>query len=229
MDMSRKSNVSMDAMTRELFKKELRYRLKAAEEFKKKARDPIRDSVHTQAGNRVDAGLHLSPKFYRPVTHLGLFLMLSIVNLSAVAEARWTFHGRHLVAHNLVEPEVVRAEKAPEPGPRLMVKIPDLAIDFEIKEFTNPAVVIQHIYRRIIGEVPAGWYGLKSWSISSYGDVYSRLRVLRRVSVHLSIPGSDWAYTLSLSDVLSGLALPRSPIPEKFLKMPVSFSLDAEV
>jgi len=229
MDMARKSNVSMDAVTRELFKKELKYRLKAAEEFKKKSRDPIRDSVHTRAGNRVDAGFHFHPKFYKPVTHMGLFLMLSIVNLSAVAEARWMFHGPHQRVLTTVTPAVVGAEMAPVPGPKLMVKIPDLAIDFEIEEFTNPAVVIQRIFRRIIGEVPEGWYGLKSWSISSYRDVYSRLRVLRRMKVHLSIPGSDWAYTLSLSDVISGLAIPKVPIPEKYLKMPVSFSFDAEV
>ncbi|QPB74032.1 putative protein 2b [Rosa ilarvirus-1] len=217
MDVWRKSNLSMDAATRELFKKELRFRLRAAEEFKKKARDPIRDSEHTRSGNRVDAGWHMSPKFYKPVTHLGLFLMLSLVNLSAVAEARPI-----PVAPIIVTPMVVSSEKSPEPEARLVVKIPDLAIDFELREFTNPAVVIQSIYRRIIGEVPKGWYGLKSWSISSYRDVHSKLRVARNMKVHFSIPGSDWAYTLSLSDVLSGLALPAMPIPSIYLEMPPS-------
>ncbi|AMN16530.1 putative silencing suppressor [Tomato necrotic streak virus] len=229
MDMSRKSNVSMDAVTRELFKKELRYRLKMAEEFKKQARDPIVDSVHTHSGNRVDAGYHISPKFFKPLTKWGVVPVLSLVNLSAVSEARWMLVDSHQLAPPLVTPRVVSSEMAPEPEARMLIKIPDLGIDYELREFTNPAVVIQSIYRRIIGEVPKGWYGLKSWSISSYGDVYSRLRVVRKMKVHLTIPGSDWAYTLSLSDVISGLAIPRLPIPEKYLKMPISISFRDEM
>nr|ULT85594.1 P2b [Hydrangea vein-banding virus] len=117
-------------------------------------------------------------------------------------------------------------EGAPVPPARLVVKIPDLAINFELKEFTNPAVVIQTVYRRIIGEVPKGWYGLKSWSSSNYGDVVTGLKRVARAKVHFSIPGSDWAYTLNLSDVVSGLALPTLPIPEIHLKMPISFEID---
>ncbi|NP_619712.1 putative 2b protein [Citrus leaf rugose virus] len=218
MDMSRKSNVSMDAVTRELFKREVKYRLRKAEEFKRTARDPIRDSRHTHAGNRVDVGWHMSPKFYKPMTHLGVFLMLSLVNLSAVSEARWVLN----------QIPVVVSESAPEPPARLVVKIPDLAIDFELKEFTNPAVVIRQIYRRIIAEVPEGWYELKSWSLASYGDVRSRLSLVSKAKVHLTIPGSDWAYTLSLTDVVSGLALPKLPIPERYLKMPISVSFDRD-
>ncbi|UYP65662.1 putative 2b protein [Apple ilarvirus 2] len=101
---------------------------------------------------------------------------------------------------------------------RLLVRVPDLAIDFELKEFTNPAVVIQTIFRQIIGEVPKGWYGLQSWSDSTYNSVMLSLKKYSRAKVHFSIPDSDWAYTLSLSDVVSGLALPSLPIPEKYLR-----------
>ncbi|ABQ45982.1 putative 2b protein [Citrus variegation virus] len=117
-------------------------------------------------------------------------------------------------------------ESAPTPPARLIVKIPDLAIDFELKEFTNPAVVIQTVYRRIIGEVPKGWYGLKSWSSSNYGDVVTGLKRAARAKVHFSIPDSDWAYTLNLSEVVSGFALPKLPIPEKYLRMPISYEMD---
>lgn len=52
------------------------------------------------------------------------------------------------------------------------------------------------------------------------------LKRAARAKVHFSIPGSDWAYTLNLSDVVSGLALPTLPIPEMYLKMPISFEID---
>ncbi|AAK01483.1 putative 2b protein [Tulare apple mosaic virus] len=173
--------------------------------------------------NRVDVG-SIFPNF-QSRTVLVLFLILL---LSQVSEARWMLIKSPPVPA-VVTPAVVSSEAAPEPEARLVVKIPDLAIDFELRDFTNPAVVIQDIYRRVIGEVPKGWYGLKSWSISSYRDVYSRLCVVRKMKVHLTIPGSDWAYTLSLSDVLSGLAVPKLPIPEKYLKMPITINFRDEM
>nr|BAM38510.1 2b protein [Asparagus virus 2]BAM38511.1 2b protein [Asparagus virus 2]BAM38513.1 2b protein [Asparagus virus 2]BAM38514.1 2b protein [Asparagus virus 2]BAM38516.1 2b protein [Asparagus virus 2] len=165
---------------------------------------------HTD-GARVDAG-NLFPRL-SPMMITGFFLMVILAPLEARQFPRLT----------------AVQESAPTPPAQLVIKIPDLAIDFELKEFTNPAVVIQTVYRRIIGEVPKGWYGLKSWSSSNYGDVVTGLKRAARAKVHFSIPGSDWAYTLNLSDVVSGLALPKLPIPEKYLKMPISFEMDDSV
>ncbi|NP_620071.1 putative 2b protein [Elm mottle virus] len=117
-------------------------------------------------------------------------------------------------------------ESAPEPPARLLIRIPDLAINFELKEFTNPAVVIQTVYRRIIGDVPKGWYGLRSWSTSNYGDVMLGLKRGARAKVHFLFRVLIGRYSLNLSEVVSGLALPRLPIPEKFSKMPISFEID---
>nr|UOF93118.1 gene silencing suppressor [Elm mottle virus] len=156
----------------------------------------------------VDAG-NMFPKL-RPMLITGMFLLIFLQS----TEARQY-------------PTLIAVtEGAPEPPARLIVRIPDLAIDFELKEFTNPAVVIQTVYRRIIGDVPKGWYGLKSWSSSNYGDVVLGLKRAARAKVHFSIPGSDWAYTLNLSEVVSGLALPKLPIPDKFFKMPISIEID---
>lgn len=169
-------------------------------------------TVRSHGRRSVDAGKRRSQKCFRLIS---LFLLL--INLSAATEAR------------RFPESIAVTESAPEPPARLVVKIPDLAIDFELQEFTNPAVVIQTVYRRIIGEVPKGWYGLKSWSSSSYGDVVTRLKRVARAKVHFSIPGSDWAYTINLSEVVSGLALPKLPIPERYLRMPISITIDDTV
>nr|ARO72616.1 putative 2b protein [Spinach latent virus]QUU43739.1 putative 2b protein [Spinach latent virus]UKD49506.1 2b protein [Spinach latent virus] len=172
----------------------------------------IKEQMIRSHGKRiVDAG-SMSQRCCRLMC---LFLLL--INLSTVTEAR-----------RFPQPIAVM-EGAPDPPARLVVKIPDLAIDFELQEFTNPAVVIQTVYRRIIDEVPKGWYGLKSWSSSNYGDVVAGLKRAARVKVHFSIPGSDWAYTLNLSEVVSGLALPKLPIPEKYLRMPIAITIDDTV
>nr|UUT43452.1 putative 2b protein [Citrus variegation virus] len=157
----------------------------------------------------VDAG-SLFPKS-KPMMITGMFLLVILTS----TEAR-----------RFPIPTAV-PESAPTPPARLIVKIPDLAIDFDLKQPTNPAVVIQTVYRRIIGEVPKGWYGLKSWSSSNYGDIVTGLKKAARVKVHFLIPDSDWAYTLNLSEVVSGLALPKLPIPEKYLRMPISYEMDA--
>lgn len=75
--------------------------------------------------------------------------------------------------------------------------------------------MMREVYRNLMVTVRESWYDLPSWSVSTYSDVRSRLKRLSRMSVHFTIPGKDWAYTCSLSDVISGLTLPKDPIAFK--------------
>ncbi|ACJ68816.1 2b protein [Lilac ring mottle virus] len=173
----------------------------------------------TDLGNRIDAtGRCVHPgseKFFRKGLYvmkreriLIHFILSLIITGQFVAEARLLYPQQMAIV----------SVGAPEKPARMVVKIPDLNIDLEIAEFTNPAVLIQTVYRRILGELKDSWYVL-SWSTVKYNSIRDRLKILKNAQVHFSIPDSDWAFTLSLSDVVSGLSLPKIPVPKVYLSM----------